>query len=112
MTLILSDFSRCGNQGWLALKEGMLQHLRRRRTAGWGILRHEDDQITKSVQVRLREPQLPRLKPVYGVLQHIHDTDVSRLWCCDIVSYANPPRRDLNPVYFGLYLLFTLSRGV
>lgn len=49
----------------------MLQHVRCRRTVRWAILRHRDDQITKGIYVRLREPQLPRSELIDRFLQRI-----------------------------------------
>ena len=90
----------------------MPQHLRRRRTVRWAILRHGDDQITKSIQVRLREPQLRRFKLVYRFLQDIHNTAVSRRWCCDVFSYASPKTGFESGTFRPLLTVYSRSRGM
>lgn len=104
-------FSRCVFQGWAALKPGMLQHVRRRRTVWRAILHHGYDQIPKNIQARLREPQISRPKRIYSLLQCIHDTPIFRRSCCDVSANASP-KTDLIKEWLGLYSQSLLSEGV
>lgn len=104
-------FSRRVIPGRAALKPGMLQHVRRRRTVRWAILHHGDDQIPKNIQARLREPHISRPKRIYSPLQCIPNTPILRRSCCECFSYASP-KTDLIIVSLGLYSQSLFSEGV
>ena len=92
--------SRFVNQVWAALKPRMLQHFRRRGTVWWAILRHGDDQISKTAQARLREPQISRSKAIIGSLQDISDTAYPIWWCCHM-SVTKGSRRIITKYNLG-----------
>ena len=85
-------FSRRVIPGRAALKPGMLQHVRRRRTVRRAVLHHGDDQIPKGIQARLREPHISRPKRIYSPLQYIPNTPILRRSRCNVSATQAPKR--------------------